>query len=412
MTSAASAGGASSLSGTSHNKEPAAALDPIATNAGVAKITKEFAAVDFDHTKAEVVHAVERLGEVIAGGLSGIGAAHEGRDLPAINEFWAKKGSASASSAFGKPLHDAETSISSTSQNAGTGSNGVTPFQGGIAGFSSAAAAWPPTGNSAATTAGTAGLTGAGPSSTGSTTAALAKDGSSASAPTLPPVTGGPALYPTDKSAPAAIKIEEPQATPQQARAETARDGAHAPALNSNNVGGASTTASTGSNNATHATPAAAAAAVPVAVGSSTDKAPASASTATTDTSAATTSAAPLAGHSVPHDNKKPSVIQDLKAGLKGDHKAADHDPSGPMIGPPVVAKHEAEGLIDKKHPTGLGVASGANTAGGPPVTPKKTAAGAMSTAGTPATPQTDAYNTAPSTPSGTPNDRKRKSSM
>lgn len=60
-------------------KEPAAALAPIATNDGVAKITKELGTVDLQHTKLEVTHAVESLGGAIAGALASIGASAEGR---------------------------------------------------------------------------------------------------------------------------------------------------------------------------------------------------------------------------------------------------------------------------------------------------------------------------------------------
>lgn len=409
-------------------------MDPIATNTGVSKITKEFAAVDFDHTKQEVVHAVERLGEVIAGGLTGIGAAHEGREIPAVSEFWAKKGSASATSAFGKTLHDIEPTTNANNNNNNTvtsaatnaGQNGVTPL-GGIAAFSSPAAAWPAnTGvpSAGATSFNTASTAATSTSREGGSTASQAQDGSSASAPTLPPVTGGPALYPTDKSAPAAIKIEEPKTSTSQVQKETAKDGAHAPALNGN-IAGSSTT---GSGN-TGATTAGSTTAVAPSSGATTTAAAPSAShtgattaaTAGTAASAAAASSATADQHAGHHDKKQPSVIDDLKKGIKGGHDSVTNAPTGTaqqggMLGAPAVADHESHGLINdnKRDAAHLGLpAIPTEASSKPPTTPKKTAAvGTSATTGTPNTPKTDAYNTAPSTPSGTPDDRKRKSSM
>ena len=51
------------------------ALSPIASGDTTARITKDLASVDLDHTKQEVVHAVERLGATITGGLAGLGSA-------------------------------------------------------------------------------------------------------------------------------------------------------------------------------------------------------------------------------------------------------------------------------------------------------------------------------------------------
>lgn len=395
---------------TSHKENPAAALDPIATNAGVSKITKEFAAVDFDHTKQEVVHAVERLGEVIAGGLSGLGAAHEGRDLPVVSDFWAKKGSASVTSAFGKSIHENEPTTNGNTTT--TGKNGVTPL-GGLASFSSPAAAWPA--NNGAPSAGV--TTGASTTSTSKdgNTASKATDGSSASAHTLPPVTGGPALYPTGTSAPKEIKIETPKTNTSDIQAESAKAGAHAPALNGNNTNvGSSTTGTTGTSGPAKASTA------------STATPSATAHTSAAAPTAATAAAASTAESSHHHDKKQPSIIDDLKKGIKNDNHSATAAPigtapTGGMLGPAAVADHESHGLINnnKKDASTLGVASGttaaSSSATAPPVTPKKTAAatpGATSSAATPATPKTEGYNTAPSTPSGTPDDRKRKSSM
>lgn len=411
--------GASSTSGaaTSHKENPAAALDPIATNAGVSKITKEFAAVDFDHTKQEVVHAVEKLGEVIAGGLTGIGAAHEGREIPNIKEFWAKKGSASVTSAFGKNIHDIEptdknvttSTINTTSTTAtpsaptsstALGQNGVTPL-GGMAAFSSPIAALP----------GATGLPPVGAAFSGPAANTTSRDGgsqvqdgsSTPAAPTLPPVTGGPALYPSDKSAPEPIKIEEPKTSTSQIQNETAKDGAHAPALNGN-VAGAPTTAA-GNTGTTGATS-----------GSHTG-----ATTAATGGAAAASAATTAAHghHSDEHDKKQPSIIDDLKKGIKGGHDSVTHAPTGSaeqggMLGAPVVADHESHGLINnnKKDAAHLGLpAIPTEGSSKPPSTPKKTAAVGGSS-GTPNTPGKDTYNTAPSTPSKTPDERKRKTSM
>jgi hypothetical protein len=174
-------------------------------------------------------------------------------------------------------------------------------------------------------------------------------------------------------------------------QAESAKAGAHAPALNGSESVGASKT-----------------------TGAFSAAAPSSTTT----------------GSSAQTDGKKTGIMEKLKQEVKGDKATTGSGSAGTtsaspattttadkggMLGPAAVAEHEAHGLINtnKKDPSTLGVATGAS-ASGPPTTPKKTAAGApsSSSAATPATPKTDGYNTAPSTPSGTPADRKRKSSM
>lgn len=65
-----------------NHKEPADALKTISTGDTTDNITKEIATVDLNKTKEEVVHAVERFGAAIAGGLGSLGVAHEGRVEP------------------------------------------------------------------------------------------------------------------------------------------------------------------------------------------------------------------------------------------------------------------------------------------------------------------------------------------
>jgi hypothetical protein len=393
--------GNASLIGSSH-KEPAEALNPIATNSGVNKITKELAAVDFDHTKAEVVHAVERLGEVIAGGLTGIGAAHQGRDTPPVSEFWAKKGSSSASSAFGKPLHDAENSLEISGSQQGSSTGGASAlstsaFGAGGSGLSNAVAA---IGGSSGTSAASASAPAAASSTSGSASntadKTLSKD--SSSAPTLPPVTGGPALYPADgQTAPAQIKIDEPQSHPSQVRSEAHEAGHTAPAL-TGDVAGASTAA---------------------------------AATSATDSTS---------GQTATGDKRKSSFLQRVKSEIKGDKgaekttsSAAATDSAVPsstsnyvaaregLVGAPELAAKETgvtPAAGSNTTPTGTASkatgasALGVNNTGSsslPPTTPKKTTAtGANGTPGTPA----DGYKTATSTPSGTPDRQRKKSGL
>ena len=399
MATTANAGdvGNPSLIGSSH-KEPAEALAPIATNSGVNKITKDLAAVDFDHTKAEVVHAVERLGEVIAGSLTGIGAAHQGRDIPPVSEFWAKKASASASSAFGKPLHDAENTFEKAGQENQSGT--VVSHDLSSAAFGTGAGG--ALSNAAAALGGGASGNGAGASSSGSTAdKTLSKDTGAAAA--IPPVTGGPALYPTDgKTAPVDIKINEPQSHPSEVRSEAHKAGHTAPAL---------TGAVAGASTATSGT------------------------AATSGTTATSSGENTTAGTNATGDKRKSSFLQRVKSEIKGDNPATtttgEKDSKAArdgLVGPPEVAAKgtgtfKTAGSTSAKTTTtpsgtaskatgasALGVNSGSSSSG-PPTTPKKPTAASTAANGTPGTPA-DGYKTATSTPSDTPDRQRKKSGL
>lgn len=285
----------------SEHKAPAEALNPIATKDGVNRITHDLAAVDFEHTKREVVGAVEKLGDAIATGLTGFGAAIDGRDMRVEDNFRAKKASASASSAFGKSLHN----IDSASDH--SGAQGVASVEG---------------------------LT-------------LNKDAPPAKS--LPPVTGGPALYPTDgTSAPQEIKITQPTTDVSQIQSEATKAGAAAPAQDSH-VAGSSTTAAASAN------------------GSASE-------------------------------GKKTGLLEKVKSEIKGEK--APEKPTAASS----TTNTTATPAADKKATTSsLGVGQ-APTSVEPPTTPKK---GTSS-----ASPNTPSHGASSATPAATPADRKRKSSL
>lgn len=365
---------------------PAAALDPIASNAATSKITHELAQVDLKRTKDEVVQGIEKIGGVLAGGLVGLGGlidGNEGRlgdsDPPVVNPAAAKQGSALSTAAFGTGATHTPASADAQRTFASTGG---------------------PTASASLGSAATAPAVGSGalpthqpvnPTPVGTINNIAGAVGSSATTRDSP------------ATATAAVSASSSSPVPGLAINRTA------PAT------GASTLTST--------------AQVPgLAINGSSSTAPTSVAPATSAAPAAASSTSTAADKST----KKESIADKLKSGLgagkKDDTaggsgtsalvgKTTDASAAGRAIGEdkPSVQAGQAEpatsGLaatpastVSKKDTSALG--RGQPSAS--PVTPKKGGHGAEASSATPAS---DGYKTAPSTPA-TPADRKRKSSM
>ena len=400
---------------------PAAALSPIASGDATSKITHDLAQVDLQHTKSEVVHGIERLGGVLAGGLAGLGSMIDGTDgrlgdsdLPVSNISAAKQGPALSNAAFGTAANKSEsTKSTSSANNPAVGTSNVAPgFISNLLPASLASSFGAP--DAQRTFAHTGGPVASAPLGSAATAPAVG-DGSLPTHQTVNPVPIG-----TINNVAGAV-----------GSSATARE---SPAVATS---AGSTGASASASSASSPVPGLAInkTSAPSGAATSTPQVPGLSINGSGSTTAASATSAPAATNtSATTSSKRESIADKLKSGVgagssKKDDVAGGSGTSAPVGGSenataagraigedkPSVQAGQAEpatsgiaatpaSTISKKDTSALGKGQ----PGAAPATPKKSGHGVEASSSTPAS---EGYKTAPSTPA-TPADRKRKSSM